>query len=180
MHIPRNTRVIIPEGSHIGVLVTMARIGLQDTPYGSKQQIVLTWELPSQKLPDDRSACISQTFSFSLNEKSSLYGVFSSWCPDMLRDPSPNWESLLGRGCIISIVHKNGTQGSFPKIASVSGLPPSTKAPKPSNRLSFYDTDDPDPKVLEDLPQWIRNKIESSLDAPEAPLEVKYDDNLPF
>jgi len=177
MFIPRSTRVITPEGSHIGVLVTMARIGLQETSYGRKEQIVLTWELPEQKLPDGRSACISQTFSFSLNEKSSLYGVFSSWCPDMLRDPSPDWKSLLGRGCIIAIVHKAGNHGLFPKIASVTGLPSSTKVPKYSSRLSFYDTDEPDPKAFENLPPWIRAKIESNMNGLDAP---PYEDDFPI
>ena len=47
---------LIPEGTHLARCYMMADIGLQQTSFGVKEQVVLYWEISEQKMDDGERA----------------------------------------------------------------------------------------------------------------------------
>lgn len=185
----------IPKGRHEAICVTIAGIGEQETSYGVKNQVIVTWEIPSivrEWTKDGEAkegrAQISRTFTCSLAPKASLRLLLESW-----RDREFTHEELqgfdlkklLGVPCILKIKHQTSADGS--KIyANIADVEPSESKEKiePEATPVIYDPYNHNADAFSKLPDWIASKVEAptsegmELDPPTADVEEMED--MPF
>jgi hypothetical protein len=120
-----------PAGTHLAVCYRVIDLGTQETTYkgqAKKQhKILLSWELPEEKMEDGRPFTISQRYTWSMSEKASLRRDLESWrgLPFTERDFGEGGfdvKNILGKACLLNIVHTDKGDKKYANIASISKL----------------------------------------------------------
>ena len=181
---------LAPAGSVGARAFSIVDIGMQDSQYGLKHQIIITWELPSELMADGRPFVISQFFNLSLSEKANLChcieGIFGKKMPDEAK-MGFDFQSLIDRPCLLNIVHKPKKDGSTK--AEIAGYAPPAKGmtiPALQSEAVFFDLDEPDWALVDEMPEWISKRINgdaptSKKNSPKDPADdFTGDDDIPF
>lgn len=173
----------IAKGRHAAICVTVAGIGNQETAYGTKNQVILTWEIPSivrewtkDGETQEGRAQISRTFTCSLAPKSSLRQVLEDWRDKEFTAQELqgfDLQKLLGVQCTLKIKHQTSQDGSR-VYANISDVEPYDGNEKfePEAKLIHYDPLNHSNESYDALPQWIQSKVSQ-------PNKAVSDDNPP-
>lgn len=126
---------VAPSGSHPAVLVAIIDLGTQTSEYQGKQtearKVFFVWELVSE--PSATGKCknhvVGRDYTLSLNKKASLCSIVEKWTGKTLGpDEEFDIERLLGKHCLLSLVHKTSQNDKvYAKIDGVTGLPKDMK-----------------------------------------------------
>ena len=175
-----------PAGTHSAVCVQVIELGMQPGYQGSadKFQIYLAFELPDTIRDDGNPFVLGRRYTHTLNEKGAIYEVIDSL---MGKVPKPfNPADLLGRHGLVKVGHKKRDDGRVTAVVeSVVNPPASMPKPTASSDLLFYDWQDPDRKVYDQLPEWLRKVVDQGKDPPQsakkvAGSDVDPNDDIPF
>lgn len=158
-----------PTGTTLGICYGVIDIGLQQTSYQGlvnvKPQVILLFELCNELMDDGRPFGVSKVYTASMNEKAILRKDITGWRGKAMSDEEAdefNLTSVLGKPCLLNITESVKGDRTYTNIAGISPVMRGMTVPKPHNALVVYDMDDPDPAVLEKLPEWIKKKIAAS------------------
>src|SRR5262249_38335249 len=73
--------------------------------------------------------------------------------------------SLLGKPCMLNLIHEVSKNGrKYHKIIGLTPLPKGTRAPAMISETLHYQIEDGENDVFEQLPEYIRGKIQASLE----------------
>ena len=166
-----------PQGAHPARLVRILDLGSQVTPFkhedGSpviSRKLSIAWELYTDpRMEDGRPYMVSEKYTRSLNEKSSLFKTLNSWLggefADAMTSGTFDLASILGRPCMVSVNHHTSAKGTtFAKVGSIMVLPKAlAKSIDPQvNPNVMFDLDAFDKAVYDSLPNWQREEIAKS------------------
>ena len=171
------------------VLSGVTDMGTQDTDYGKKRQIMLTWELPKQThvFDEDKGEqplIRTKTFTMSLHEKSGLRKALRGMIGKDL-DGDIDLFALIGTNCMLNLV--KSADDKYINIDSITplmdGLPACDAVEKQTFSLDEFDMGD-----YMKLYNWVKEKVSSSpeykaLDGTNAPLDdpsIVEDIKMPF
>ena len=180
----------IPKGRHEAICVTIAGIGEQETSYGVKNQVIVTWEIPSivREWPKDGEtqegrAQISRTFTCSLAPKASLRLLLESWRDrEFTQEELQGFDlkKLLGVSCTLKIKHQTSADGSkiYANIADVEPYEGQGQL-EPEATPVIYDPYNHDPEAFSKLPDWIAGKVEAPTSA-GLEADVEEIEEIPF
>lgn len=140
-----------PEGSHIGICYRVIDLGTQDTTYlgatTRKHLIIISWELPDERMGDGRPFTISKRYTYSSSPKANLRKDLESWRGKKFEDRELGMfdiGKLIGIGCMLNVVHAERNDTTYANITAIMRLPRGTVAPDPINPpLSFSLNDRP-------------------------------------
>jgi len=134
---------LAPAGTHLATCYRIIDLGTQSSSYlgQAKRQhkILISWELPEERMADGRPFTIGQRYTWSMSEKAALRRDLESWrgVPFTERDFGPTGfdiKNILGKSCLLNIVHVNKNGKDYANIASISRLMKGQQAPgKPEN-----------------------------------------------
>ena len=140
-------------------------------------KVRIGWELPTElkvfkEENGEQPLVVSEEFTLSMHEKSSLRKMLASWRgKDFTEAEAKSFDitALLGKPCMINIIHKssrNDASRIYAKIGSVSGLPKAMQSTMPEAMLpiSKLEYDDFDFKIYDSLPDFVKDKIKTSLE----------------
>lgn len=138
-----------PDGSHIGVCYRVIDLGTQDTTYLGQakktHQILLSWELPNERMSDGRPFSISKKYTYSSSPKSHLRKDLESWRGKKFED----WEFgtfdigvLVGIGCMLNVVYSEKGENTYANIAAIMRLPKGTATPPLTNAGACFSLSD--------------------------------------
>ena len=82
--------------------------------------------------------------------------------------------SILGKGCMLSVIEKDSGGKTYSNIASIGALPKRVTAPPAENPLLYFAPGEED--CLEKLPEWIQDKIRNQV---KTDRQVEYSDGDP-
>jgi hypothetical protein len=171
-------REIIPQGTYPARLYSFVDLGLQDGTFKGQpktsHKVFLTFELPSLTKEFDgkqKPLVISNEYTFSMASGAFLRPVVEGLIGTTLTDEEAinfdfeeSIDSLLGKPCLLSVVHtvskKNGE--TYANIGSV--IPPISGMEVPSqfNENTFYLLSHGDNEVFKNLPKFLVDKIMKS------------------
>lgn len=186
---------LIPAGNHVGICYLMCEIGTQSSAWGDKRQIIITWELPNEKMSDGRPFAISSFYTQSLSEKSNLTKDLIAWRGKQFTQKeldSFNLTTIIGKPCLIQVVHDTNEKGKVrAKIASVARLPKGMDVPEQTNQSVAYVLNPHNEEMYQMLPKWMQEKIavshektgkaaEPAQTKSQAGLAEDFDDDIPF
>jgi hypothetical protein len=133
----------------------------------TSRKVLISWELPGEKLDNGETRRLSNTYTASLNSKGNLRKDLISWRGrDFTVDELKQFDlrNIVGAPCMLSVIHKVGQDGT--KRAVIGGimkLPKGMPTPALSNGFTIFDLDEPDPEAkMKDLPEWIQTRIMES------------------
>jgi hypothetical protein len=163
----------VPAGSYVANCIRVIDLGTQTSNYKgtqtSKRKLLITWEVPDvqmeDKYGDPAPATISSQFTASLHQKAVLRLTLESWrgrtfTADELK--GFDLANVLGKACLLSVVHNETDGGTFANVAAVVSLPKGMPAPQVHHPLVNFDLDNFEPKVFADLGEKLREKIGNS------------------
>jgi len=168
-------------GAYAAVCDMVVDLGVQASPGGQfapKRTVVLRFQIPEIRVEITKDgetkslpAVISRTVGLSLNEKSTLYGLLTSW-----RGKAFTAEELkkfdlgkvAGKPAFINVTHSVKGDRTYANLTSIMPLPKSMPAPALEGNALVYSTDTPDADVFDQLPTWMQDKISTRIiDAPK-------------
>lgn len=196
-------RELIPAGSHIARCYKMIHVGTVEEEFqGEKKKqnkVRIGWELPEElRTFGDKGELplvIDKEYTLSMHEKSTLRAHLAAWRgKDFSETEAKGFDitKLIGKPCMLNIIHQTSKTGTtYARIAGISPLHKSVKAPAPINAEFILDFNDNwDEMKYDTLPDFIRLKIATSdeykkIQDPshnelEATATVSMNDDLPF
>lgn len=132
----------VPQGNHIAVCYRVIDLGTQRGEYMGKEnhrrKVLISWEIPDEKMDDGRPFTIGQRFTWSMSEMAALRKVLESWRGKAFSDADFGKDgfdimNVIGVGCMLNVVHENKNGKTYSNIASVARLPKGMSAPAPTN-----------------------------------------------
>jgi hypothetical protein len=157
-------------------------LGVQPSPGGQfapKRTVVLRFQIPEIRVEITKEgetkslpAVISRTVGLSLNEKSTLYALLTSWrgrafTPEELK--KFDLSKICGKPAFINITHSVKGDRTYANLTSIMPLPKAIPAPVMEGEALVYSTDEPNGALFDKLPGWMQDKIAARIvDAPKA------------
>jgi len=158
-----------PEGNHVAVCCSLVDLGTQysEAYQKSQRKILVEWELSEETRENGEPFYIDQIYTFSMNEKSTLRLALESWRGvKFTPDDFGKFElsNLIGKGCMLNIIHTEKGDKVYANIASIARLPKGMKAPvmQASPRIFSMAPGEYDPSALDGLRERIVDKIKDS------------------
>jgi hypothetical protein len=171
----------IEAGAYAAVCDMIVDVGIQPSPagqYAPKRTVILRFQIPEIRVEITREgetvelpAVISRTLGLSLNEKSTLYGLLTSWrgkafTPEELK--KFDLSKIAGKAAFVNITHSVKGDRTYANLTSIMPLPKAIPAPVMEGEALVYSTDSPDPAIFAKLPNWMQEKIQNRIvDAPK-------------
>lgn len=154
----------LEEGLHPAVSILIAGVGTQRTPFKNEdgtdkvqKKMIIQWET--------KDGLIAKEYTVSLNEKANLRKDLESWrgkkfSPTELE--GFDMTNLLGVQCTLQIMYNDNG------YAKVNTVLPKTQELKKTKGTNIYDITDHDQESFELLPNWVKQKIEQSIEWQQA------------
>jgi hypothetical protein len=162
----------IEAGAYAAVCDMIVDLGVQPSPggqYAPKRTVLLRFQIPEVRVEftkdnETRSlpAVISRTVGLSLNEKSTLYGLLTSWRGRAFtQDELKKFDlgKVAGKPAFINVTHSVKGDRTYANLTSIMPLPKSMTAPALEGEVLVFSTDAPNPDVFDKLPTWVQDKI---------------------
>lgn len=163
----------IKAGSYIARCYSMIHIGTVSFEYlgqiSTSNKFRITFEIPSLKKvfkegDEAKPVVISRELSTSLGKKSKTRPLLESWRGKAFTDEEAkdfDFTELLGVPAMISIVHN---EKGYADISSIMKLPEGMECPAQINPTQVLSYDAWDENLFQKLPEFIRKKIEISVE----------------
>lgn len=164
----------VPEGTHIAVCDMIVYLGLQPgSPQypDAKHKVYVRWQISSERVEYEKDGVkqegprvAGQEYTASMHEKARLRKDVETWRGKKFANDGEaeayDINVLLGKACMLNVVHKTTARGTFANVCAVMALPKGTKAPAAENGTVLHDTDTDN---YEKLPQWLKTKVDNQL-----------------
>jgi len=166
-----------PAGTHVAVCYRVIDLGTQKIEWQGKtkfqRKILLSWELPDEKMEDGQPFTIHRRYTLSSDEKATLRHHLEAWRGLAFTEVDFGLDGfeikdVLGKACLLGVVHQIKDNNTYANIASIMRLPKGTQAPKPINELVYFGLDTFDPVVFNALSDGLRKVIMLSPEYHEA------------
>lgn len=188
-----------PAGSHPAICYRVIDLGTQRKVFNGeesfKRQVRIWWELHGEDcLNDDGKPLIySEPYTLSAHEKAALRKHLEAWRGKQFTQAELaefDMKSLLGRPCLLNLVHKESNGNVYCNLSSVMKLPKGMSVGAQVNPSVYFslEPDRFDRAVLNSLPDWLQDKIKKSPEFKKAsqvgkqnePQPAETDDEIPF
>jgi hypothetical protein len=166
---------IIPEGSHVAILYSIVDLGTQEVEWQGQikyqAKVRLTFELPNETKEFEgveKPLVIGAEYTLSLSDKARLKPVIEGIRGKRLTDEeianfsSDDFSNLVGKSCMLSVLHTHKDGATYANIASVSPVPKGMTVPKQFNESTIYEVSEGQSDKFKALPEFMRNKIMKS------------------
>lgn len=162
----------LAEDTYPAVCYALIDLGEQYSAQFEKysDQIAIGWEIIGETITVDGEEIprsFFNTYNKSLNQKAKLRKDLVSWrgkefSADELKEF--NLRNIVGIPCMIQIIHKKSADGTrtYANLGSVTKIPKGFPVPKGQLKPVIYDIESDDPAKVEELPQWMADKIKAS------------------
>lgn len=164
-----------PAGTHLAVCYRVIDLGTQQVDWQgeTKQQhkLMLSWELPDEKMDDGRPFSISQRYTFSSHEKARFRQDLEAWRgakfteADLAGPPNGfHVRKLLGVPCLLTVVHNVKQGKTYANISAVTKIMKGMQAPPLVNEKVYFSLEPAEysQDVFDKLSSGLRAVIEKS------------------
>jgi hypothetical protein len=165
----------VDAGTYVARCYSMVHIGTIEQEYMGEikemNKVRISWELPTElkvfkEEKGEQPCSVSKEFTLSLHEKANLRKFLESWRGKGFTDEEAkifNVTNLLGKPCMISIIHKTSKNGKlYAEISAVSTLPKGMTCPAQINENFEFTFTPYTPEKFDELPDWLKDKIKTS------------------
>ena len=154
---------LVPPGTHTAVCILIADVGVQPGgAFGPKHKIIFMFETPDNRTSDsNKPLTITERHTASMNKKANMRLMLEGWRGAVFTDAEAgefDVSKVLGRACLIGVVHNKTADKTYANITNVMALPKGMPVPKAENPLIYYGPDDD--SSYEKLPPWIKKLID--------------------
>jgi hypothetical protein len=160
----------VAPGTYPARCIKVIDLGTQHSEYQGKprtrQQIMVTWELPTEKIEEGEFSgqpyAVSKFYTASLGEKANLRKDLEAWRGRAFTEVELqgfNVKAILGKACMLSIIHNDKGRA---KISGVMSLMKGVEVPAAINPLVWFDISAWDSEAFDNLSDGIKKLIHES------------------
>ena len=152
-----------PEGfAHPAMLVGFVDLGVQEGKFGSSRQASLTFELLDEKTADGKPM-LARKQIFNLSARSKNFREILRALTGLHDVALIEARELLGKECCLAIEHTTTDTGTFAdvEVKQLRGKPSGKRPGTPMTFFSLHPSDF-EPRALDGLPEWMRERIKKS------------------
>lgn len=163
---------LLPEDTYPAVCYALIDLGEQYSPTFDKfsRKVTIGWEIVGETILIDGETMprtFFNTYTASLSQKSLLRKDLISWRGrDFTVEELKgfNLRNIVGVPCMLQVVHRKNSDGSktYANLASVTKIPKGFPAPKGTLPELIYDIEESDPAMVDELPEWMAEKVKAS------------------
>ena len=162
---------LCPPGNHVAICYGVVDIGTQERQYrdGPKMErrVRIMWEIPEEQMSDGRPFAVNREYKLSGHEKSNLRKHLDSWRGKKFSDEDFekfDMKMLLGKGCMLQVVHNESGDRTYANIETVGSLPKGMKVGETTNEHVYVslDQEDYDPAAFDMLHEKTQEYIKES------------------
>lgn len=158
----------------------MIHIGTNDEEFaGEKKQlnkVRLFWELPTEMMVfkeenGEQPRVMSEEFTLSLHEKANLRKFLENWRGKSFTEKDLDdfdLSKLIGAPCMLTVIHKESKDKTYANISGISKVMKGVKVDKQISESFSFGYEPFEPELLEQIPDWIKDKIKTSKEYLEA------------
>ena len=176
---------VIEVGAYPARLVQVIDCGLQPQGFkgevkAPKREINLTYELANVFMVDDdgnedpsKPRWVGERMALNNLKADKAKSTLRASALDPTGQHKGDFIAMLGAACTVTIIHNPARDGSGKVYANVGNVGPAMKGfPVPAlvNDPRFFDLDEPDMEVFEQLPQFLQDRIKANLEFPGSKL----------
>lgn len=167
---------LLESGTHGAVCTWIVDLGPQEMEYqgevSEKDRVRLRFEVPDERVSwkdgdgneHEGPMVIWKEYTASLHEKATLRKHLEGWRGRGFTEEELagfDLKNVLGKPCVISVVHKVSNNGkAYAQIDSISKVMKGMTV-EPEGDVKFFDFDDHTEAEYNDLPEWLREKIDA-------------------
>lgn len=161
-----------PAGTHIGLCCRVIDLGTQETTYQGQvkhqRKVYIEWQLPDEQTEGGRPFAVGQRYTLSSSPKATLRQHLEAWRGKRFEDHEIagfDLRTLLGKPCLINVVHQTRDGRTYADVASLSPLPKGTQAPALADAPVYLSLEGPneyEPAVFAELSERLRETIARS------------------
>lgn len=186
---------LCPTGNHTAICVSVIDLGTQVKDYAGevkeRREIRIEWEVCEELRDDGSPFKLWKTYTFSSSQKSNLRKDLESWRGVKFTDKElgPGGfqiSDVLGKPCLLNVVHTERNGNVYPDIASLARLPKGMPIPVPANELLLFSLEPSEydasvmPKLHEKVQEIIRSSPEWAAVSIENNAPLSGDEDIPF
>lgn len=157
-----------PAGTHAAVCCDVRDLGVLETTWQGEtkkqHKVLLSWQIDELR-DDGKPYLISRRYTCSLHEKAGLRKDLEAWRGRAFTEAELHQfdlETILGKGCLLNVVHKQSGGDTYANVAGVMALPRGMTAPTVRDYVRFVDRKDAEahdeqpPITADDVPfAWL-------------------------
>jgi hypothetical protein len=154
-----------PAGTHAAVCVDVIDLGMVEENYQGNKQLkhkaAIVWQI-AENMDDGRPFQVRRRYTATLHEKSTLRRDLESWRGQPFTASelqSFEGESLIGKSCLINLIHESRNGSTFANVASVMRLPKGMTAPTPRDYVRVADRPPSQKDVVDDGASAIDDEV---------------------
>lgn len=188
----------IPEGAYPARIYRILHIGtVPNEMYGGTvNKAYITFEFPTEtrvfdKDKGEQPMTLSNEYTLSFGDKSNLKKVIDACDPKALKVGTDgiveefDVESLVGKACLVTVIHKTTAKGTYANISACTVLPKGMDCPPQVNASKVLNYDNFDVEYFNTLPEFLKKKIQASaeykvMNGEEVNLDDINVDDIPF
>ena len=117
----------VPAGTHLALCYRVIDLGRQKSTFQGEEKvahkIMISWELPDERMEDGRPFTIHKRYTWSMHEKASLRKDLEAWRGAPFKEAdfgTFDIRNVLGKACIVSVVQDMKPDGKI--YANVAGV----------------------------------------------------------
>lgn len=160
---------LCPSGTFIATCYRVIDLGTQQIDWKGtikhQKKINLSWELTEEKMDDGRPFTINKRYTLSSSDKANLRIDLESWRGVPFKDEDfGNFDigNLLGKSCLLGIIHNHKDGKTFCNISSILRVPKSMPVPELVNPIVRFDLSNFDKTVYEAFSNNLKATIAKS------------------
>jgi len=153
---------VAPEGTHIAVCDMVVDLGFQETTWGMKHKVYIRWELVHERTKDDRPMVVGTTYTLSLSQNATLRQHLEGWRGRVFTEQELagfDLFNILAKPCQVTVLHNTKNGKTYANVTGVTSIPKGMDKPKAENTPIAYSIEDHDQVVFDNLPDWLKKKI---------------------
>lgn len=162
-----------PAGTHLGICYRVIDLGTQSSNFNGEtklaHKVLLSWELPEERMDDGRPFMISQSYTWSMHEKATLRKSLEAWRGVAFteRDFGPSGfdiKNVLGKACTLSVVHTTKNGSLYANVSSIGKVMKGITVPAPASPMVYIwlNAERWDAKAFSELSANLQGKIMAS------------------
>lgn len=135
---------VCPAGTHLGRCVALIDVGTHTEDFQGRERgvrkVALAWECHT----DEGVFVVGRDYHLSFHEKSSLRQLIEKWRGNQFKDDeSFDLSTLLGKPCLVSVIHKTSRAGNlYARMDGVMKPRSSDKVPNAEHTPFAWSVDD--------------------------------------
>lgn len=162
-----------PTGAWPAICYRFIDLGTQTSNFNGEtkhqRKVMLSWELtdPEIRMDDGRPFTISNRYTWSMHEKSTLRKTLESWRGVAFTDADFgeggfDTKKLLGAPCLLSVVQVDKNDKTFANISAIMKLPKGVQPGDLVNESVYFSLDEFDRDTFGKLSESLQNIIKAS------------------